>query len=380
MSYEMKSAAIILVVVFLGAAVCDARFSETPIYKTQVTCPLAVAFGDLNGDQKEDMVIISSGKGWNFKENKLLIYYNENGAYPATPNKEIKLPSCFSLDIYDFDKDGKNDIVVVVSRKVYLLLNKNEFKPDDDLVFRNVNQGNGGVQVCKIFDEGTFDLLRGPVLRRFTLKKNGDYFVKAGYILGPDINDTWNTLAVDVNSDGKMDIVGTGRKDNTLRVYYGPILTFSVNPEKLSRFLQFKVPGSLSSFGVADLNGDDLEDLVVSDAKNGKTHIYHQNQPVGFDKSPKPSITINAGGRVYLKDVNGDKLSDLIIVHKNAKVVVFLRKKGCDFPTEISRADQVLNISRINELAFADVNGDGILDLLAKESYGKIRIYPGGAK
>ena len=375
----MKKAILMFALAVLSADVCHARFADKPIYKSRLTCPGSIALGDLNGDGKTDMLINTFGKGWSVKESKLLLYYNKDGVFPQNPDKVIELPGCYSMAIYDFDKNGKNDIGAVIGRDIVFLLNKDDFDPGKKLNFFNTNQSNGHLQVCKINSKGAFDVLRGPVWRKFFLK-DGKFSVRNGYILGPEINDTWNTLAVDVNSDDIIDIVGTGRKDNTLRIYYGPLLNVTVNPEELGEFLQLKVIGYLGSFAVADLNSDGLQDLIVSDTKNNKTHIYLQNQPIGFDQDAEPSITVNAGGQVFTEDLNGDKLSDLIILFGYDKAAILLQKKGKEIPADIKQADQILNIPKSQGLYFADVNGDGEIDLLAKGSYGHIQIYLGEKK
>lgn len=368
-------------IAFSFFALCHAAFStpfaETPSYQTKLTCPLSIVFGDLNGDGKQDMLINVFGEKWNGKEGKLLIYYNKDGALPEKANRTIELPYCFQMAIYDFDRDGKNDIAMLGDGKnLCFLLNKDNFDPEKRLKFFNTNQYNSAIQIGNINARGDFDALTGAVWRKFFRTKDG-FRKEDGYVMGPRLNDTWVTLAIDVDSDGAMDIVGSGRNDNTLRVYYGPLLNTTVNPEQLKEFLELTIPGNLSGFAVGDLNGDNLNDLAVADAKNRKTYIYFQDQPVGFDAKAKPSLTINGGGAVYVEDVNNDKLADLIVRDMSEVVEILLQKKDVALSGDIKQADQILKIPRNDFLCFADVNGDGVKDMAIKNASGQIQIYSG---
>ena len=375
----MKKTAIVTVFLALCSAAIAATFAETPSYQTKLTCPLSIVFGDLNGDGKPDMLVNTYGEKWDGKEGKILIYYNKDGNFPEKADRSIELPYCFRMAIYDFDGDGKNDIAMVGDgRNLCFLLNKDGFDPVKRLKFNNTNQSNGTIQICKINNKGDFDALVGPVWRKFFRAKDCAFRADTGYILGPRINDTWVTLAIDVDSDGEMDVVGSGRQDNTLRVYYGPLLDTNVNPEQLKEFLELHLPGNLSGFTVGDLNCDNLNDLVVTDAKNHKTYIYFQNEPVGFDINAKPSLTINGGGSVYIEDLDNDKLSDLIILDNNESLAVFLQRKDAPFPTDILKADQVVKIPKSDFICFADTDGDGVKDMVVKNTYsGQIQIYSG---
>ncbi|MDD5678245.1 MAG: VCBS repeat-containing protein [Kiritimatiellae bacterium] len=375
----MKTTAVIIGVLALHLTALGSPFAEAPIYQAKLTCrPMAVAFGDLNGDGKNDMLITVYGET-SYKEGKLLIYFNSDTGFPEKPDRSIDLPGCFRTALGDFDGDGKTDIAVTEGRSVCLLLNKNGFDPAKSEKYTNGDQSNGFIEVCKINDRGVFDILTGPVWRKFfTTKNEAEFSVENGYLRGPKENDTWTTCAIDLDSDGAMDIVGSGRADNTLRVYYGPLLTRYVNPKELSEFLELKVPGPMSEFAVSDLNGDNLYDLVAADAKNRKTYVYFQDQPVGFDPDAKPSLTLNGGGGAYVEDVNGDQLADLIVVDRNQDAVeIFLQKKGAPLPEDVNKADQVIKARGVDFLAFADVNNDGAKDMALKTASGTIQIYPG---
>ncbi len=374
----MKSFLCMTLLAFSAATLNGAtfHFAEQPACTSSAPWAGSMAFGDLNGDGAPDMLVNSAGNNWDGKTTQILMFFNKAGGFAGEPDRKIEFPHCFRMLIHDFDQDGKNDIGLVAGCHLYVLFHKDGFDLEKKRQFFNTNQRVTDMYVCKLNDAGIFDVLVGPVWRQFTLR-GGELSAVNGYILGPQINDTGTTMPADVDADGVMDIVGVGRADNTLRVYYGPLLSLNVNPEELSDFLQLKVDGRVSGVAVADMNADGLADLIVADAKNRKTYIYFQNEPVGFDADAQPSLAIDGGGGAQAADLDGDGLSDLIVLDGHTKAAVFLQKPGWMIPASLAQADQVLQIPKSAACYLEDVTGDGVKDLIVKCSNGIIQVHPG---
>ena len=361
------------------------QFDADPLCRTEkIPGLVSLAFGDLNGDGLPDMLANAFGTNQTGAAAEMLVFYNRAGKLPEAPDRKIPFPHCFRMAVHDFDQDGKNDIGLVAGCHLHFLFHKDGFDPEKRRGFFNTNQRVMDIQVCKLNDAGIFDVLVGPVWRKFTAGKSG-FAVQNGYILGPRINDTWRTLAVDVNADGFMDIVGSGRDDNTLRIYYGPVLSLSVNPDDLSDFLQLQVsPGGIyGGFAVADLNGDHMADLAVADGRNRQTYIYYQNEPAGFDGDAQPSLTVKGGGVVYTPDLAGGGIASLVILDDSSKAGFFQPRAGRAIPDDLANFDQVLRLPRTVRLYFTDMDGNGRQDMIRQGHDASVAVHacrPGPAQ
>jgi hypothetical protein len=131
-----------------------------------------------------------------------------------------------------------------------------------------------------------------------------------------------NVAAGDVNGDGFADIVTSTGSGGGPRVVVldGPTLN------QLASFFDFD-PNSRTGVNAAvgDVNGDGFGDIVVGAGPDGPAEIrvfsgvnrsllsnFFANDP--FDPSLVPSIPFDAGVRVAVADVNGDRIGDIITV------------------------------------------------------------------
>ena len=355
------------------------QFDSTPLCRTEKIPGLAsLAFGDLNGDGLPDVLANALGTNQATRATRaaaeILVFYNRAGKLPESPDMKIPFPGCFSVAVYDCDQDGKNDIVVAEGLLLHILCHKDGFDLGKKHTSFNTNQRAGfSLQICKINSNGLFDVLLGPVWRKID-KNNSGFRVENGYLQGPKISNNKHSYAVDVNVDGLMDIICRAGTD--LRVYYGPITAMIVDPAELSDFLELKVPGYIHSLAVADLNCDNMPDLVVSHQGNQPgTYIYYQNEPAAFDADASPSATINAGGSVYTPDLAGSGIATLVILYRSSMVGFFHPAPGRAIPDDPANFDQVLSLPITTELYFADMDGDGRQEMIRQGHDGTIAVY-----
>jgi hypothetical protein len=173
----------------------------------------------------------------------------------------------------------------------------------------------------------------------------------------------WRVTLADVNNDGKLDILTINKGDNTISVLLG-------NGDGTFQS-QLVIPAGTrpSDVAAADLNGDGKSDLMFSnyaadtisvvlgngDGSFGPPTVYPTNQGPGF---AGPS-------GVAMADVNGDGIPDVLYAdYGRANVAVRLgRPDGTlgpekTFPTAAGA----------HAVSVADVNGDGKPDLVVVDA------------
>jgi len=176
--------------------------------------------------------------------------------------------------------------------------------------------------------------------------------------LTPAGDDPLYLASADLNGDHLLDVVSVSYDDGTLTVFFnnaGAPGTFG-SPVILSS------PGA-SQVAIGDMNGDGLPDLVSADFN---VSLFLQTAPGTF-ASP---VSLYSGGAnwVAVGDLNGDGQPDVALT--DAVGVKVLMHTGAassvTYAAPVSVFTQSVNpgITGANLIAIADVNGDGLNDLV----------------
>lgn len=176
--------------------------------------------------------------------------------------------------------------------------------------------------------------------------------------LTADGDDPLFLASADLNGDNLPDVVSTSYNDGTLAVFFNSAQT----PGTFSTPLVLSSPGA-SQVAIGDLNGDGLPDLVSADFN---VSLFIQTSPGAF-ASP---ISLYSGGAnwVAVGDLNGDGDPDVALT--DAGGVKLLMHTGAASsttfaaPVTVFIQTQNANVAGANVIAIADVNGDGLNDLV----------------
>jgi FG-GAP-like repeat len=177
-------------------------------------------------------------------------------------------------------------------------------------------------------------------------------------VLTPDGNDPLYLAVADLNGDKLPDVVSASYIDGTLAVF----LNDAQSPGTFGNPVVLNSPGA-SQLGIGDLNGDGVPDLVSADFY---VSLFVQTSPGTFANP----IPLYPGGAnwVAVGDLNGDGAADIALTD-NVGVKVLMHTGA---PTSTTFAPPVTvftqtvnyNVSGANLIAIADVNGDGLNDLV----------------
>ena len=210
-----------------------------------------------------------------------------------------------------------------------------------------------------------------PLVDRVLLGDGAGHFAN-GYDLGSASDRSYSGRLVDMDRDGDLDVVISNDAPDPKLIY--------VNDGKG----HFRVA---SSYGqptwptrnatVADLNGDGFPDIVVANrGQVGKTanYVCFSKGAARFDSncvafSRDPSTTITAA------DFNGDGLIDLAVPHRDGgQSRVYLAGPKASYSTEHSIPFGAPNVT-IRMTEAADLNGDGLLDIIAIDEERGTEVY-----
>lgn len=282
-----------------------------------------------------------------------------------------------SVDLVDINGDTLPDIVHSDPSDGYrFFINRGRGNWDASPVYPaqspSVQLATDGVQVADADGDGYADLLAkiGTASSSFYFfpNKGGSAWElnsRVDFANSPDFSyEDADVQLVDLDNDKRVDVLRT--TPSAYYVYFNSPSGWSSGPNRILDPLAY---GSALTFSdprvkLADMNGDRLQDMVfVMDEQVA----YFPSKGMGdFDSAVtmigSPSFS-GRSGTLQLADVNGDGLTDLLCVDRFA-VSVWLNQIGTGFAAEVVLTDVPEYIAGETNLRMADMNGDGDTDLL----------------
>lgn len=184
------------------------------------------------------------------------------------------------------------------------------------------------------------------------------------------VSDTFDFFAVDVNGDGKSDLIAKDKNPpSRWQVAINSGSAFLPQPSAwLTGWADSSEPYNL--FAV-DVNGDKKADLIAKE-KNSPGYWYVAlNTGSSFVAQPPWLSDWAVNSQPYnllAVDVNNDGKSDLIAKEKNTPGNWYVAlNTGSAFVAQPPWLSGWATPSNDSDLFVADVNGDGLVDLLSKE-------------
>lgn len=165
----------------------------------------------------------------------------------------------------------------------------------------------------------------------------------------------------DFNSDGNKDVIISNYTDNTIVIYQGN------GKGGLSERGRFPVGENPIGIAVADINDDGNVDVAIANHETSYVTLLFGDGNGGFKKAPKSLLNIGIKPHphaVQLKDLDGDKIAELIVDSRDNKGLLVLKGLANG---KFKTPGKIINTGGDPYRGFAvnDINGDGALDLVA---------------
>jgi hypothetical protein len=313
----------------------DSRFRIDSIASEKRISGLVVR--DLNHDEKPDLVYYGEPK-------ELVVQYNlgTNGwSFPKRWPIEDGVLSPNALTTGDLNGDKLPDVVLLGENIIYVLFQQKDgtLGEPEKIPFSGLVKS---VQVLDIDGNGRDDLLLvnwdTPNPIRFRLQNKASQLGPEIQFAMPPIRSYW---ADDLDGDHKTEIITIAQNSGR-----SAIANFTVtNGEALSGAFaqgQFQIMPMTKTTKArrgtvfADVNGDDLQDLIVSEPESGQLTIQLQNKDGSF-AAAKTFSTLTGISDISVGDWNGKRSIFLLSGDERAIGVTRFDEQGkAAFPSMLS--------------------------------------------
>ncbi len=317
------------------------------------TAPQAMAAGDFNGDSKLDLVLINQGSPPSGPSGAIfLLPGNNDGTFQAPVQIQADLYPA-SVAAADLNGDGKSDLILgdAVNGSLTILMGKG------DGTFQKPSTVTLTSAVVAALAVGDFnadknvdivaDVLSGPV---FILSGKGDGSFQAPVQITTAATSP-HLLVGNFDADSKLDLVVRSEAPRPSPCRRPPCIGFdrlqvlggkgdgTFNPPTLVSIFS----ASVGNLAAGDFNADSKLDLILSRSGSGLPYLGRNDDTF----LAHPALWIGLGSFVVAADLNGDNLSDLAVTDPaNNNVVVFLNTSptsGADLSvTEPATANAVI--------------------------------------
>ncbi|WP_164103076.1 FG-GAP-like repeat-containing protein [Candidatus Laterigemmans baculatus] len=314
-----------------------------------------VVLGDLNGDAIPDIVVA-------LESVDRIAVFLADGAGGYQPRREYAMgEEPVDLSLLDSDGDGDLDIVAANEEQASVTMLRN----NGDGTFPGAVQHSGGyaygLASGDVNRDGVEDLIAvnndNPSLSVLLGNGQGVYEFATRYSVGDDVWPTAVTLA-DLNQDGHVDLVSSGYHGNSggaVSVLLGQSDgTFG----PASNTLLDTMAGAVAA---GDVNGDRILDIVTTNQSysDSSVHVLLGAGDGSFSSSVEYAVGTFPES-LRLADLDGDGVLDIVTANAYGDSVSVLRGRGDGtFPGRIDRTGPapVAHLS-------VDLNGDGIRDVV----------------
>ncbi len=347
-------------------------FSENTVGAdiTSYTDPTsALIIGDMDGDGDMDLITGSAG-------HPLRLYLNNGTAapYSGVTGQNITSDNFLASDLAlaDLNYDGHLDVIsgnYGVKNRIYL--NNGTSNPFDGITGSNVTDYTSNTEAIILIDinnDDNLDIIEGNEGQvNYVYINNGTADPFNGVTpltITSDIDLTQDIAVGDVNNDGFRDVVVANESDvNKLYLNNGTDDPFN----GVSAINITNDSYDTEAIALKDMNGDGYLDVVCGNTNQVNTLYIHNQTADPFNGVSAMTITsdTNSTKAIAVYDINNDGHFDLIEGNSLQTNYLYLNNGTSEPFSNITRTAISNDTHDTRELAIADMDNDGDIDIVA---------------
>jgi hypothetical protein len=317
---------------------------------------------DLNGDGIPDLVV-SNGSPSTGENIITVLLGNGDGTFTFNSNPRASASSGV-VAVADVNNDGILDLVVAFSNNSSVSFNTYvSLLGNGDGTFQApATDGSSGVPIAVAVTDfngdGNLDLAVvqtifgvSSVAMLGSIGASGSFSILGG---ASGFQNPNGIVAGDFNKDGKVDIAVSDGEANTVTILLGD------GTGNVTKGMTYNVGARPTTIVEADFNSDGIPDLAVPNSGDSTVSILLGNGDGTFTVLP-PHATGPGPSTLLVGDFNADGIPDLAV---GAEPALLLLGNGDGTFTDSLHFNYAQSYLSTPILAAADLNGDGLTDLI----------------
>jgi len=230
------------------------------------------------------------------------------------------------------------------------------------------------VSICDLNDDGKPDIITSnalgnsiSVLKNISSQGNLSFTQKVDLTAG---TDTRKTATGDLDGDGKPDIVAVNFNSgnaSTISVFLNTSTTSTIS---FAPKTEYSTGNGTLGLAIADMNGDGKPDIITSSGNSGFISVFlNTSTPGNFKLATRQDFTnFNHADGLVVADIDGDKMPDIIVSEFSGGAVSVYRNLSSGGNLQLgTRAVFTVGTNPTN-VEVADINNDGMLDIIIRSS------------
>lgn len=333
----------------------------------------SVAFSDINGDGTNDVLITGQNP---FGGSSSKLYTNDGmGNFTEVIGTPIEHVRESAIAFSDVNGDGDDDLLITgltlsngPISQLYINDGAGNYTEAMGTPFKRVRSGS--IAFSDINNDGTNDVLitgEDNLIDRISKLYTNDGMGNFTEVINIPFDGIWGGSVAfsDVNSDGTNDVLITGQ--NQSFAYISKLYT-NDGFGNFTEVINTPFDGvRSSSIAFSDVNNDGTNDVLITGENSFDEQIsklYINDGAGNFIEIINTPFEGVSAGSVAFSDVNGDGVDDLLITGRSSssgRISKLYINDGTGNFTEM--IDTPFDGVWFSSIAFADVNGDGTKDL-----------------